>query len=188
MSSHTKWLACAVAVAAVAACRKEVTPGFTLGSEDVTGTYFAADSGHNLGKDWCYSAALVLDSTNHFGSVIRMCSDDGSGPVTESVKGTYALRTSTVKADNGARVRKLSVVLTQEGSRRKRHTLVYQDGALRFDEPWWMGAGLRALEIKDPTLKRVSSVATTESVASSTPVLAPTSGGVKSPARKAAAK
>jgi hypothetical protein len=176
MRSRFMLLACVAAAGAVAACKSEITRSTstsTTGTEDVAGTYFAADSGHNLGEDWCYSAALVLDSTKHFGSVVRMCSDDGSGPDTENIKGTYAVLTSTVKAGNGARVRKVRVVLSQDGSRRKRHTLVYDNGALRFDEPWWMGAGLRALEIADPTLRKISSAAAADSSvtgpASSTP-------------------
>ena len=166
-------------------------------SDDVVGTYFAADSGHNLGKNWCYSGALVLDSTKHFGSVIKMCSDDGSGPATESIKGTYHFRTLTAKVNGVGRVRRLYVILEQDGSRRKTHTLRYENGTLRFDEPWWMGAGLRALEIPDPVLKKVSASTVADSSviasASSTPtsVLAPTvlkaspkKGGAKNSAAK----
>ena len=174
MRSYSKLIPLAAIAALIGACQRDVTRTYatSVPAGDVAGTYFAADSGHNLGKNWCYSAALVLDSTHHFGSVIRMCSDDGSGPVTESIKGTYSLRTTTVRMDNGDRVRKTNVVLNQDGTHKKRHTLVYENGTLRFDEPWWMGAGLRALGISDPVLKKVGSAALTDSAsaaASSTP-------------------
>jgi hypothetical protein len=146
---------------------------------DVIGTYVANDSGTTLGKHWCYSGALVLDSTKHFGSVITMCGDDG--PATERLKGTYTLRKTTVRVDGQSEpLSRLNVVLKQDGSRRKTHTLLYDAGSLRFDEPWWLGAGLRALDIPDPTLKRVSEtvLADTSGIpkASSTPAVAKSTG------------
>lgn len=183
MAGSTKVLGAALIAAAAFGCRvsrdADTAAAAMPTGDDVVGTYFAADSGHNLGKNWCYSGALVLDSTKHFGSVIKMCSDDGGGPVTESIKGTYHFRTRTVKVNGSARARQLYVILDQEGSRRKTHTLRYENGTLRFDEPWWMGAGLRALEIPDPVLKKISGSTAADSAiaaASSTPtaVLAPT--------------
>ncbi|MDQ6717791.1 MAG: hypothetical protein M3Z17_05525 [Gemmatimonadota bacterium] len=172
----------ALIVAAVSACKVDmrdsgVSDAAVGGDTDVTGTYFAADSGHNLGKDWCYSGALVLDSTRHFGSVITMCSDDGSGPVTEHIKGSYHLNTVTTRVKGQrAKVRRIDVVLDQDGARRKTHTLRYDNGTLRFDEPWWLGAGLRALEVSDPVLKRIPASqlgdSTTAATASSTPLSA----------------
>lgn len=137
--------------------------------EDVVGTYFAADSGHNLGKDWCYKGALVLDSTKHFGSVITMCGDEGSGPVTENLKGTYRVRRVRTRVDGGARrVRRLEVILEQEGKGRS-HTLRYERGTLRFDEPWWLGAGLGALGVADPVLRKIPEEQLGEIRESSTP-------------------
>lgn len=162
----------ALVVAALAACKVDLrdsggSSGALPGDSDVTGTYFAADSGHNLGKDWCYSGALVLDSTHHFGSAITMCSDDGSGPVTEHIKGSYHLKTVTtrVKGQRSA-VRRVDVVLNEEGGRGKTHTLRYDNGTLRFEEPWWLGAGLRALEVSDPVMKKVSAAQLADSTAS----------------------
>jgi hypothetical protein len=137
---------------------------------DVVGTYVAADSGHTLGKNWCYSGALVLDSTNHFGSVLTMCSDEGS-PVTEHIKGTYQVRTVRVRVKGQPTIRRLAVVLDQEG-RGKTHTMRYDAGTLRFEEPWWLGAGLRALDVADPVMKKVPESAlpdATVAAASSTP-------------------
>lgn len=135
---------------------------------DVAGTYVANDSGTTLGKHWCYSGALVLDSTRHFGSVITMCGDNG--PETERLNGSYALRRRTVRVDGQSEpISRLNVVLKQDGSRRKTHTLLYDAGTLRFDEPWWLGAGLRALDVADPVLKKIpeSSLSDTVVVASS---------------------
>lgn len=183
MRTPNRLFAAGLVVAATISCKvssRSSDAAVSLASaNDVVGTYFAADSGHNLGKDWCYSGALVLDSTRHFGSVIKMCSDDGKGPVTETLKGTYHLRTRSVKVSGIGRVRQLYVVLDGEGAHRNSHSLRYDNGTLRFDEPWWMGAGLRALDIPDPVLKKVSGVTSTDSAvasASSTPVgpLAPT--------------
>lgn len=161
-----------------------------VGNPDVTGTYVAADSGTTLGKHWCYSSALVLDSTGHFGSVITMCGDDGEGPTTENLKGTYSFRKVTTRASRSEpAVQHLDVVLKDEGRRHKTHTLRYDAGTLRFDEPWWMGAGLRALDIADPTLRKVPAsqlAADTTGSASSTPV-AVTGASTKS-AKKSAAK
>jgi hypothetical protein len=135
-------------------------------SSDVVGTYVAADSGNTLGKNWCYSGALVLDSTGHFGSVLTMCSDEGA-PVTEHLKGTYHLRTVTTRGPKGAALKALDVVLNPEG-KHQTHSLRYAGGALRFDEPWWLGAGLRALEIPDPLLKKVAYTGVADSTAVST--------------------
>lgn len=196
MRTPNRLFAAALALAATFSCKvssRSSDAAVALASaNDVVGTYFAADSGHNLGKDWCYSGALVLDSTKHFGSVIKMCSDDGNGPVTETLKGTYHFRTRSVKVSGVGRVRQLYVVLDAEGAHRNSHSLRYENGTLRFDEPWWMGAGLRALDIPDPVLKKVSAVTSADSAAvgsaSSTPAghLAPTV--LRASARKAAAK
>jgi hypothetical protein len=172
----------ALILAAVWGCvidtRKDSGTDAGAGAADVTGTYVANDSGTTLSKHWCYSGALVLDSTKHFGSVITMCGDDG--PVTERLKGTYTLRKTTVKVDGQSEpLSRLNVVLKQDGSRRKTHTLLYDAGSLRFDEPWWLGAGLRALDIPDPTLKRVSESVLADTGgtrASSTPAVAKSSG------------
>jgi hypothetical protein len=156
--------------------RKDTGTDAGTTAADVTGTYVANDSGTTLGKHWCYSGALVLDSTKHFGSVITMCGDDG--PETERLKGTYSLRKTSVRVDGQSEpLSRLNVVLRQDGSRRKTHTLLYDAGSLRFDEPWWLGAGLRALDIPDPTLKRVSET-----------VLADTSGSTRASSTSAAAK
>jgi hypothetical protein len=149
----------ALMLAAVTACSADVrtSDAAVAGESDVIGTYLAADSGNTLGKHWCYSGALVLDTTHHFGSVIKMCSDDGGGPVTENLKGTYSLRRTSLRvAGQRQRVLALDVILKPEGSRHNSHTLRYEDGTLRFDEPWWMGAGMRALEIPDPVLKKLA--------------------------------
>jgi hypothetical protein len=183
MDGSTKLLGAALIAAVTYGCRvgsrdADIADA-TAAGDGVVGTYFAADSGRNLGKDWCYSGALVLDSTKHFGSVIKMCSDDGSGPVTETLKGTYHFHTRSVKVSGVGRIRRLYVVLDADGAHRRSHTLRYDNGTLRFDEPWWMGAGLRALEIPDPVLKKISTVTAADSgpvTASSTPrpALAPT--------------
>ncbi|MBA3646091.1 MAG: hypothetical protein H0W63_07910 [Gemmatimonadaceae bacterium] len=160
MRSYSKLISLTAAAALVSACTRDRSTTYSESTtgDDVTGTYFAADSGHNLGKNWCYSGALVLDSTHHFGSVIKMCGDDGSGPATENLKGSYHLRTRTLKVAGVGRVRRVYVVLDVDGGDRKSHTLRYRNGTLRFDEPWWMSEGLRALDIPDPVLKRVSSI------------------------------
>lgn len=173
----TRLMAVALVLVAVSACRVDMrdsgaSDNALPGEVEVTGTYFAADSGHNLGKDWCYSGALVLDSTHHFGSVITMCGDEGGGPVTEHIHGTYHLRTvSTRVKGQRARIRRVQVVLNEEGTHSKTHTLRYDNGTLRFDEPWWLGAGLRALDVADPVLKRVpdSLLPDSAAAASSTP-------------------
>jgi hypothetical protein len=200
MMAGSRVLGAALIVAATFGCRvgsrdADTSAASMATGDEVVGTYFGADSGHNLGKDWCYSGALVLDSTRHFGSVIKMCGEDGGGPSTESMKGTYHLRTRTVKVAGVGRVTRVYVVLAEEGSRHKTHTLRYDNGALRFDEPWWMGAGLRALDIPDPVLKRVSAAAASDSGAvaatSSTPALAPTvlrPSSKKTASKKAATK
>ena len=190
-----KWIAAALITGALSACRVDVRDNAASdaalpGDSDVTGTYFAADSGHNLGKDWCYSGALVLDSTHHFGSVITMCSDEGGGPVTEHLKGTYHLRTiSTRVKGQRARVRRVQVVLNDESGRSKTHTLRYDNGTLRFDEPWWLGAGLRALDVADPVLKKVSAAQLGDTAAvasaSSTPPAVKSAGA---PSKKSTAK
>ena len=200
MNARPKILIAGLVLGAVAGCRarssdSDVAAASLPSSDSVIGTYFGADSGHNLGKDWCYSAALVLDSTKHFGSVIRMCSDDGSGPVTDTLKGTYHFRTRTLRVSGVGRVRRTYVVLDADGQHRNSHTLRYANGTLRFDEPWWMGAGLRALDIPDPVLKKISVVATADSGAavktSSTPASLTRTQPAKSTgtaARKSAAK
>lgn len=173
----------ALILAAVWGCvidtRKDTGTDAGTTAADVTGTYVANDSGTTLSKHWCYSGALVLDSTKHFGSVITMCGDDG--PVTERLKGTYTLRKTTVHVDGQSEpISRLNVVLKQDGTRRKTHTLLYDAGSLRFDEPWWLGAGLRALDIPDPTLKRVSETVLADttgiSKASSTPAVTTVAG------------
>ena len=162
------------------------------GVPDVAGTYVAADSGTTLGKKWCYSGALVLDSTQHFGSVLTMCSDDGN-PVTEHIKGTYRLRSITTRGEGGDRaLKRLDVLLREDGRRGKRHNLRYVAGALKFDEPWWLGAGLRALDIPDPVLKKVDaslvSDSTETSKASSTVALPTHAAITHSRATKKSAK
>jgi hypothetical protein len=172
----------------VAAATSESVPG-------IVGTYVAADSGNTLGKRWCYSGALVLDSTGHFGSVLTMCGDNG-GPVTEHLKGTYHFKTVTTRASRRSpAVKAIDVVLNTDG-RTQTHTLRYEAGALRFDEPWWLGAGLRALDIPDPLLKKVAASALVDSTAaataSSTPALAARSSiprpGMKSATKAAATR
>lgn len=175
----------------------EPMPG-AAGVPDVAGTYVAADSGTTLGKKWCYSGALVLDSTQHFGSVLTMCSDDGN-PVTEHIKGTYRLRSTTIRAGDGdPALKRLDVILSENGRRGKRHNLRYVAGALKFNEPWWLGAGLRALDIPDPVLKKIEASLLSDSTGlpkvSSTPVVVahkririPPPAG-KSPGRGAPAK
>lgn len=156
MSERTM-LGGALAIAAVMGCSDSPSPAsLPLSATDVTGTYVAADSGRNFGKNWCYSGALVLDSTGHFGSVITMCGDNGGAPATERLSGTYHLTTVSTREKGGPGIRRVKVVLDRQGLHDS-HTLLYDAGTLRFDEPWWMGAGLRALEIPDPVLKRVSS-------------------------------
>jgi hypothetical protein len=156
-------LCAVIAVAAVAGCRFDsrdtgdgaVASATSDSLPEIVGTYVAADSGHTLGKNWCYSGALVLDSTGHFGSVLTMCSDEGA-PVTEHLKGTYHLKRVTSRASRRApAVKAIDVVLNTEGKHQS-HSLRYEAGALRFDEPWWLGAGLRALDIPDPLLKKVA--------------------------------
>lgn len=194
--SSKMMLCCAATVAAVWGCKIDardngnVLPG-SAGIPDVAGTYVAADSGHTLGKNWCYSGALVLDSTGHFGSVLTMCSDEGS-PVTEHLKGTYHLKSLTTRASRSSRALKsFDIVLAPDGSHQT-HSLRYDAGALRFDEPWWLGAGLRALEIPDPLLKKVADSAMPDSSgfsnASSTTALAGGSKNHKTPARKSVGK
>ncbi len=193
MRSYSKLISLAAAAALVSACTRDRSGTYSESDTDadVTGTYFAADSGHNLGKNWCYSGALVLDSTHHFGSVIKICNDDNGSRQTENLKGTYHLRTRTLKVAGVGRIRRVYVVLDGDDGHRNGHTLRYSNGTLRFDEPWWMGAGLQALDIPDPVLKKVSSVTSDSSAtgaASSTPtrVLAPTV--LQASPKKAAAK
>ena len=161
-------------VLGVSACRARSVGDVGDAAEiaSVAGTYVAADSGSTLGKDWCYHGALVLDTTGHFGSVLTMC--DEGGPVTEHLKGTYRVRAVRTRSRGAGEPKRIEVVLKQ-GGRSKTHTLRYVDGALRFDEPWILGAGLRALHIPDPVLTRVASAAIGDSLAtsaSSTPATA----------------
>jgi len=165
-----------IALAAVAGCKFDsrdrqdapVAAGIADSAPQIIGTYFAADSGNTLGKNWCYSGALVLDSTGHFASVVTMCSDEGA-PVTEHLKGSYHLKRVMTRASRRApAIRAIDVVLNTEGKHQS-HTLRYEAGALRFDEPWWLGAGLRALDIPDPLLKKVAYSGAPDSSKTTTP-------------------
>lgn len=187
----------ALVVVAASGCHRDrhdrdTASGSYTGVPDVTGTYVTEASGTTLGKHWCYSGALVLDSTRHFGSVISLCSDNGP-PERKTINGSYHLRTVTDRRrGRPRRVRSLSVVLDQEGGDSKTHTLRFSGDTLRFAEPWWFSAGLRALHIPDPILVKVSpSVSgdsTTIPASSSTPASSRKSASAPSSAKKTAGK